>query len=194
MDGLTRKEAAELIGVTEDTIKGWLRTGYLRRRQPGKRLTAEDVLGAQRNAHAGDVIPRWREDPVRVGQRLRAIREQVGLSQQQLAEMADLTHEAISRLELGQTKPQVRTLRKLISALGIEPHKLVSHEPVGLQTVSTDEAAVLLGVPRARLQVWIKNGVLPGRKVGGRWRIPLVAVHELDASGRLRGQSRRLDG
>jgi excisionase family DNA binding protein len=55
------------------------------------------------------------------------------------------------------------------------------------------EAATLLDIPVERLHQWLKDGILPGMKVGGHWRIPAIAVHELARGGRLRGASRRLD-
>jgi excisionase family DNA binding protein len=195
MNGLTTKEAAELIGVSEQTVKGWLRRGYLRQALPGPthRLLPEDVYDAQRNAHAGDLVPRWREDPSRAGSRLRELRERAGLNQQQLAARAGITHERVSRLEHGQWAPKAATIVALSQALGCDPKQFVSSEPIGPRTLSTTEAAGALGVPVQRLQVWLQDGTLPSTKIGGRWRIPAVAVSELDRSGRLRGVSRRLD-
>ena len=43
------------------------------------------------------------------------------------------------------------------------------------------------------VQEWLKQGVLPATKVSGRWRVPAIAIAELERSGRLRGASRRLD-
>jgi excisionase family DNA binding protein len=83
---------------------------------------------------------------------------------------------------------------KLAEALGTEPERFVSDEPIGLRTMSTREAGARLGVPPERVNRWVHEGILPGTKLAGRWRIPEVAVAELERSGRLRGASRRLDG
>lgn len=56
-------------------------------------------------------------------ERLRYIREQVGYSQQDLADASGVSQHTISEIELGRRKPQGRTLRKLAKALGVE----VSH-------------------------------------------------------------------
>jgi transcriptional regulator with XRE-family HTH domain len=56
-------------------------------------------------------------------ERLRHIREQVGYSQQDLADASGVSQHTISEIELGRRKPQGRTLRKLAKALGVE----VSH-------------------------------------------------------------------
>jgi excisionase family DNA binding protein len=196
MTGLTTRQAADLIGVSEHTIKGWLVRGLLPRFLPGRtqRILPADLSAARDAAHAGDLVPRWRADPTRAGQRLRALREAAGLNQQDLAARAGLTHEAISRLELGQKSAKAPTIMKLAQALSTDPERFVSDEPIGLQTLSTGEAGARLGVPPERLVRWIRDGVLPGTKLAGRWRIPAVAVAELERSGRLRGVSRRLDG
>lgn len=195
MSGLTRKQAAELAGVSEYTIMGWLKREFLRSSLPGRppRYTVEDVRDAQAIAHAGDVVPRWRADQARAGRRLRALREQAGLHQQQLARQADLAHEEISRLELGDRCPQAPTLRKLSQALGVAPSHFVDDTPVGLELLTTEEAGRRLDVPAGRVRKWTQQGVLPGVKVGVAWRIPAIAVAELERSGRLRGTSRRLD-
>ena len=64
---------------------------------------------------------------------------------------------------------------------------------VGLELLTKQEAGQRLDVPTARVRAWMKQGVLPGVKVGGEWRVPAIAVTELERSGRLRGVSRRLD-
>src|SRR5215218_10872149 len=53
-------------------------------------------------------------------ERLRHIREQVGYSQQDLANESGVSQHTISEIELGRRKPQGRTLRKLAKALGVE--------------------------------------------------------------------------
>jgi transcriptional regulator with XRE-family HTH domain len=53
-------------------------------------------------------------------ERLRYIREQVGYSQQDLADKSGVSQHTISEIELGRRKPQGRTLRKLARSLGVE--------------------------------------------------------------------------
>jgi transcriptional regulator with XRE-family HTH domain len=194
MTGLTRKQAAELAGVSEATIRGWERNGTLPA-LPGRppRFTAADVRDAQAVAHAGDVVPRWRADPMHAGQRLRTLRELAGLTQQELSARAGITHEAISALEHGTRAAVAPTVHKLSQALGVAPERFVDDVPVGLTLLSTEEVGQRLDVPAGRVRFWMKQGVLPGVKVSGQWRVPAIAVAELERSGRLRGASRRLD-
>jgi excisionase family DNA binding protein len=104
-----------------------------------------------------------------------------------------VTHEAISNLERGKHTPYAETVRQLAHALGVSPERFVDKEPVGLTMLTVAEAAYRLDVPAGRLQKWVRHGELPGVKVSGRWRVPEIAVAALGHSGRLRGQSRRLD-
>ncbi len=54
-----------------------------------------------------------------VGARVRALREQRGLSMRALAELCDLSPNAISLIERGITSPNVSTLHRLATALGV---------------------------------------------------------------------------
>ena len=51
---------------------------------------------------------------------LRHVREQLGYSQQELADASGVSQHTISEIELGRRKPQGRTLRKLARALSVE--------------------------------------------------------------------------
>jgi transcriptional regulator with XRE-family HTH domain len=57
--------------------------------------------------------------------RLRSIRERRALSQQELADKAGLSRVAVVRIESGTTEPYPSTVRKLASALGVQPHELM---------------------------------------------------------------------
>ena len=43
------------------------------------------------------------------------------------------------------------------------------------------------------VQMWLLTGQLSGWKVSGQWRVATTSVRALEASGRMRGRSRRLD-
>ena len=195
-DGLlTVGEAARLAGVSRWTVGGWIASGLL----PAilvdgrRRIRPADLVAARALAHAGGVVPAWRRDRRRAGRRLRALREAAGLTQLELAALSGLSHEAISRLELGQPAPLVASIYKLARALAVEPARFVGPEAVAPPGVPVAEAARLLGVPASRLRTWLAAGTIAGAKVSGQWRVPAEAVAELLASGRLRGRSRRLD-
>ncbi len=60
--------------------------------------------------------------------KLRRLRREAALSQEELAERAGVWQETISRLERGLHAAQGRTLRGLAAALGVEPKELMKEE------------------------------------------------------------------
>ncbi len=59
-----------------------------------------------------------------VGGRIRLIREQAGLTQQELAKKSGLRQSHISRLEKGRHSPSALTLEKIAAAFGIDAVEL----------------------------------------------------------------------
>jgi transcriptional regulator with XRE-family HTH domain len=57
--------------------------------------------------------------------KLRRLRREAALSQQELADRAGTTQETISRLERGHNAARGSTIRKLANALGVEPRELM---------------------------------------------------------------------
>jgi transcriptional regulator with XRE-family HTH domain len=72
-----------------------------------------------------EIVMLWRRNRIRSGAQLRSLRLAAGLTQLELAARSGITHEAISRLELGTRSPRSATIRRLSTALGIEPAVLV---------------------------------------------------------------------
>ena len=192
---LTVAEAAQRSGLSRATLSSWITQGALpaTRRNRRRYVRRADVAQAQAVQHLGEVVPRWQAEPVRIGARLRTLREATGLSQLALAAESGLTHEEVSLLERGQRTPLAATIRHLAQALDVAPEHFIARTPLGLTQLTTTEAAARLGIPVGRLQQWLRRGELPGTKVSGQWRVPAIAVYELGRSGRLRGVSRRLD-
>src|SRR5215210_1208414 len=58
--------------------------------------------------------------------KLRQLRRDQALSQQELAGLAGTTQETISRLERGQNAARGHTVRKLAEALGVKPKELMT--------------------------------------------------------------------
>lgn len=75
-----------------------------------------------------------------VARLFRAARERAGLSQQALAEKADLSFSTVIRLEGGKIKPQASTLFDLADVLGVPYDELrtaVAQDDVVLESVPT---------------------------------------------------------
>ena len=57
--------------------------------------------------------------------RLRELRREAALSQQDLERMTGVAQSTLSTLEAGKRDAQPRTVRKLAEALGVEPRELL---------------------------------------------------------------------
>ncbi|GLZ41229.1 helix-turn-helix transcriptional regulator [Actinokineospora sp. NBRC 105648] len=64
------------------------------------------------------------------GDRVRAARERVGLSQRALADRAELSQATLNRVELGARKPKMPELVALARALGCSLSEISEHSPV----------------------------------------------------------------
>jgi excisionase family DNA binding protein len=191
---LTIPEAAQQAEVSIATIKSWMAAGRLPSvRRDRRRIAPAALAVAKAQYHLGEVVPVWRRERRRVGRRLRQLREAAGLSQLALAARTGLAHETICTLERGRRAPLAETVRQLAHGLGIDPARFIAEEPGGLTLLTVADAAARLEVPASRVQTWLKQGELPGHKVSGQWRVSAIAVADLARSGRLRGESRRLD-
>jgi transcriptional regulator with XRE-family HTH domain len=62
---------------------------------------------------------------VYIGDRLKTLRIRRALTQQELADRAGVSSNALNRIELNKAEPHMSTLRKLAEALDVDPTKLV---------------------------------------------------------------------
>jgi transcriptional regulator with XRE-family HTH domain len=62
------------------------------------------------------------------GTRLRRVRRERALSQQDLVRMTGVSQATLSDLEQGKREARASTLRKLAEALGVEPKELMKEE------------------------------------------------------------------
>lgn len=66
------------------------------------------------------VAKKRKGEPSGFGVRLKLLRNAAGLTQTQLGEACDMTHQAIARLERGENEPNWPTVLKLADALGVD--------------------------------------------------------------------------
>ena len=62
---------------------------------------------------------------VYIGDRLKTLRIRRALTQQELADRAGVSSNALNRIELNKAEPHMSTLRKLAKALDVDPTELV---------------------------------------------------------------------
>jgi XRE family transcriptional regulator, fatty acid utilization regulator len=60
-----------------------------------------------------------------LGKNLRAAREQLGLTQEQVAERSGVQAGEVSRIERGKRDPKVTTLERLAKAVEVKPGRLL---------------------------------------------------------------------
>ena len=65
---------------------------------------------------------------VKIGANLKRERERVLLTQEELAERAEIGFATVNRIENDRVEPRFRTIRKLAKALGVNPTELVKGE------------------------------------------------------------------
>lgn len=78
-------------------------------------------------------------DPL--GERVRRLRERVGLTQKELAELVEVSHTLVGQIENGRLQPSVATLTRLAIALGVSPcYFLIEEEDVPRRRTPLDDA------------------------------------------------------
>lgn len=74
-------------------------------------------------------------DDLELGLRLRAVREQAGLSQRALAKRANVTNSTISLIESGKVNPSVGALKRILEGVPIGMSEFFAFEPEPEKTV-----------------------------------------------------------
>ncbi len=59
-----------------------------------------------------------------IGIKIKQLREQSGLTQEKLAEIAGISLDYMGKIEVNINKPGLKTILKLANALKVEPYKL----------------------------------------------------------------------
>jgi transcriptional regulator with XRE-family HTH domain len=62
---------------------------------------------------------------VKIGDRLRDLRVRRALTQEELADRANVGSNTVARLERNESEPHMSTLRKLARALDVDPAELI---------------------------------------------------------------------
>ena len=65
-----------------------------------------------------------------IGEKIRRVRKQKGLTQEQLAEMIDISSRNLSNIELGNSFPKPETLEKFLKSMKISTQTLFSNDSI----------------------------------------------------------------
>jgi transcriptional regulator with XRE-family HTH domain len=82
-------------------------------------------------------------EPAAFGLRLRALRAERGVSQDQLASQTGIHPTAIGRFERGAREPRLRSILRLAAGLGVKPGRLV--DDLGKRRLTPEEFAEHFG-------------------------------------------------
>lgn len=83
-------------------------------------------------------------DYYKIGQRIRQVRKACNLSQEQLADMVDISTTHMSHIETGNTKLSLAVLVKLAQALSVQTDALIFDVPPENKTLLTNELLEIL--------------------------------------------------
>jgi len=104
---------------------------------------------ARRTGAAGS-----RPSPDELGQRLRAVREERGMSLRALAKLIDVSPSFVSQVELGKASPSVGTLYALVNALGLSLGDVMPEEEAEeAPRPAVEPAGSVVTWPRSRAHV-----------------------------------------
>ncbi|WP_419781227.1 helix-turn-helix domain-containing protein [Maridesulfovibrio sp.] len=87
-----------------------------------------------------------------VGKNIRKLRKDLGLSQQQMAEKAEISYKYLGEIERGAVNLSVEILMKISNALQIAPEKLLVSEGQGNSTL-LEAQAVLAELSPQQLEI-----------------------------------------
>jgi transcriptional regulator with XRE-family HTH domain len=105
------------------------------------------VRSASDPAFAQELRERDAEEARRVGRRLRALRENNGMSQKTVATVVGMTSPQLAKLEQGETDMRVSTLRSLLRALGAGFADIAGPGAPEISVRELTKRAQLVGIP-----------------------------------------------
>lgn len=124
------------------------------------------------NANAGlETEPRRRkrDSEVIVGERIRRLRLEAGLSQEELGRSSKMSTSYISRLETGEVNPTVDALTRIVRVFGLSIDGLLELDTESPQILSSDELD-------PEIRVWLFK--LKGKPVSARTKRIIQTVIE----------------
>jgi DNA-binding XRE family transcriptional regulator len=118
-----RQDLFELVkglgsAVSQEDMEA-VRSGMLEILDQG--VPSVHILDHPAAAEPSSSLAKWKRH---VAERVRTLREQMGMTQAQIAAKAELTQSHISRIENSEIAPSHRTIEKLARALGVEPSEI----------------------------------------------------------------------
>ena len=134
-------------------------------REPKRRGRKRGSTNA--NTQAGEPRRRKRDTEVLVGERIRRLRLDAGLSQEELGRSSKMSTSYISRLETGEVNPTVDALTRIVRVFGLTIDGLLELDADAPQLLATEELD-------PEIRVWLFK--LKGRQISKRTKRIIQAV------------------
>lgn len=98
-------------------------------------------------------------EPSKVGRRLRAQRERLGISLRELARRIGVSPSLVSQIELDRVNPSVSTLYALVTSLGLTMSDVFADTPAGVGDAAARSGRGLAEHPETRRVINLASGV-----------------------------------
>lgn len=159
-----------------------------------------------RQAHGRDATSLPGEQPLDIGERLRALRRMHGLSQRELAKRAGVTNGTISLIEQNRISPSVGSLKKVLDGfpisisdfltLDLQPRsrvfyqvkdlKVIESGPINFKLVGTDAKGRAIQMMHERYKPGADTGEEMLSHAGEECGVVVAGVVELTVGGEIR--------
>lgn len=93
-----------------------------------------------------------------IGQNISEIRKALNLTQEQLAELAGISQQFLSRIESGKGVPSVTTIMSLCDAMDVEANRLLSRSAA----THDEDAPCRLRSDGSAFHEWLSDHLIPG--------------------------------
>lgn len=145
-----------------------------RGRKPGSGMTNRSARLESDNGEQGDVRRRKRDTEVLVGDQIRRLRLDAGLSQEELGRASHMSTSYISRLETNEVNPTVDALNRIVRVFGLTIDGLLGLDTNSPGILDSDEID-----PQIRVLLF----KLKGKKISERTKriLDVVVNQELEA-------------
>ncbi|RQD76121.1 MAG: helix-turn-helix domain-containing protein [Candidatus Syntrophonatronum acetioxidans] len=114
------KELAQKAGISVSYLSEIERD----RKKPS--LKTLEKISEALNVSTREFINRGKSQEIVLGERIRAYREEKGLSLKELSKLADISYSYLCEIEKGAVNPSISTLRKVAQSLEVSPKSLLS--------------------------------------------------------------------
>ena len=116
---LSQKELGDKMGgITQQTIAQYEKKETVPKLETVSKIA--DALEINPNIFYSDFSQSVSDDSGGIGEKIKAVRLQKGVSQTALAKTLDVSTAMICQYEVGKRKPKVETLSKIAGALGVD--------------------------------------------------------------------------